>query len=86
MAKKPSTRNTALSPSRSMRPTPRPDATERGSRFDEGMTREEMERGSSAPGRSMRPTERPAKMFAEGGMVRGCSDMQTSGKGFRGDF
>jgi hypothetical protein len=43
--------------------------TERGSRFDEGMTRAEMERGSSAPGRSPRPTPRPKKKFQEGGQV-----------------
>lgn len=51
------------------RPTPRPVMTERGSRHDEDMTREEMERGSSAPGRSPRPTPRPKKKFQEGGQV-----------------
>ena len=68
------------------RPTPRPVMTERGSRYDEGMTREQMERGSSAPGRSPRPMMRPAKKFAEGGEVRGCSGSQMSGKGFRGNY
>ena len=43
--------------------------TERGSRHDEGMTREEMEREPSAPGSSPRPTPRPKKKFQEGGQV-----------------
>ena len=76
----------AQAPAASPRPMPRPGATERGSRFDEGMTREEMERGSSAPGVSMRPVQRPAKKFADGGMVRGCKPGQMSGKKFSGTF
>ena len=55
-------------------------------RQDPGMTREEMERGSSAPGRSMRPKRRPTQKFAEGGMVRGCKGVQMSGKGFSGNY
>jgi hypothetical protein len=46
---------------------------------------EEFEAGRAID-RGNRASEREAKMFAKGGMVRGCSDMQTSGKGFRGDF
>jgi hypothetical protein len=46
---------------------------------------EEFEAGRAID-RGNRASEREAKMFADGGMVRGCSDMQTSGKGFRGDF
>jgi hypothetical protein len=53
-------------------------------RQDPGMTREQMERGSSAPGRSMRPTARPQR-FEEGGMVTG-SRAQISGTKFSGTF
>lgn len=62
------------------------DTIEMGNRQDPGMSRAEMERGSSAPGRSPRPMTRPAKKFAMGGEVRGCSGSQMSGKGFRGEF
>ena len=76
-----------LDPSVSPRPMPRPDATERGSRFDEGMTREEMEAGSQAPARSMRPMPRSTQQFAEGGMVTGTgSRAQISGTKFSGTF
>jgi hypothetical protein len=53
-------------------------------RQDPGMTREQMERGSSAPGRSMRPTARPQR-FEKGGMVTG-SRAQISGTKFSGTF
>ena len=68
------------------RPTPRPVMTERGSRHDEGMTREQMERGSSAPGRSPRPVMRPAKKFAEGGKVNGFPDLNKDGKVTKADI
>ena len=73
-----------LDPSVSPRPMPRPVMTERGSRFDEGMTREEMERGSSAPGRSMRPTARPQR-FEKGGKVDGFPDLNKDGKVTKAD-
>ena len=78
------------------RPTPRPREleerimmdreSERISRRDEGPSRLQMEQGELAPARSMRPQPRPKKRFAEGGEIRGCSDSQMSGKGFRGNY
>lgn len=66
----------AKAPKKSPRPTPRSGGTERGSRQDQGMTREDMERGSSAPGRSPRPIARrkaggKVKKMAMGGKCRG---------------
>jgi hypothetical protein len=48
------------------------------------MTREQMERGSSAPGRSMRPTARPQR-FEEGGKVNGFPDLNDDGKVTKAD-
>ena len=53
-----------------------------GSRTDPGMTREEMERGSSAPGSSMRPMPR---RFKEGGDVDGFPDLNKDGKVTKAD-
>jgi hypothetical protein len=65
-----------------MRPTARPQRFEKGGKVngfpdlnkDGKVTKADILKGRGAEG------------FAAGGMVRGCSDMQTSGKGFRGDF
>jgi hypothetical protein len=69
----------------------RPEAEENTSRALSGelmrprmrpSTQEEREAGE----RGDRASQREAKKFAEGGMVRGCSDSQMSGKGFRGEY
>jgi hypothetical protein len=82
-------------PTRSMRPRMRPEADESTSRaLKEVMPRPRMRPedkaeeflGGRAIERGNRASERETKMFAEGGMVRGCSDSQMSGKSFRGDF
>jgi hypothetical protein len=69
------------------RPTTNPRAVDApGTNLDPGPSRTDMENPGQAPGRSMRPVQRPAKKFAEGGMVRGCSSQQMSGKGFSGSY
>jgi hypothetical protein len=82
-------------PNRPMRPRMRPEADESTTKALTGeLVRprmrprdkaEEFEAGRAID-RGNRGAEREAKMFAEGGMVRGCSGSQMSGKGFRGDF
>ena len=82
-------------PTRSMRPRMRPEADENTSRaLKEVMPRPRMRPedkaeeflGGKAIERGNRASKREAQMFAKGGMVRGCSDSQMSGKGFRGEY
>ena len=78
------------------RPTPRPQdkaedfmmerESKRLERLDDGPSRAEMERGSSAPGRSPRPMTRPAKKFAKGGKVNGFPDLNKDGKVTKADI
>lgn len=83
-------------PNRSMRPRMRPMPEEGNATraMEEVMPRprmrprdkaEEFEAGRAIE-RGNRASERETKMFAEGGMVRGCGPAQMSGKGFRGEF
>ena len=82
-------------PTRSMRPRMRPEADENTSRaLKEVMPRPRMRPedkaeeflGGHAIERGNRASKREAKMFAAGGMVRGCGPAQMSGKGFRGEY
>ena len=70
-------------PTRPM-PNPRRSVEAPGSGLDQGPSRAEMERGSSAPGRSMRPTARPQR-FEKGGKVNGFPDLNNDGKVTRAD-
>lgn len=83
------------SPTKSMRPRMRPEPEENTSRALSGeLVRPRMRPVDKAQRfldgqaieRGNRASKREAQMFAEGGMVRGCSDSQMSGKGFRGEY
>ena len=66
--------------------SPKPDADDR--RFKSKKRTEEQvkkrEKQKALEGKSENP--RRSQKFAEGGMVRGCKGVQTSGKGFKGTF
>lgn len=77
-------------PTRSMRPRMRPEAEENTSRALSGeLVRPRMrpsDRAEREAGERGNRNAETTQKFAEGGMVRGCSGSQMSGKGFRGEF
>lgn len=61
--------------------SPKPDVDDVGFRRKK-RTEEQMDK--RAKQRALE--EKPRREFAEGGMVRGCKTVQSSGKGFKGTF
>ena len=59
-----------------------------GTRGPEPMRRPMIGGGDTDGTRGPKPMRRgeDVKIFAEGGSVRGCKSMQTSGKGFSGEY
>lgn len=80
-------------PKKSLRPKMRPvDKTPRAERGDtelmklEGRTKVKVKDVTPEAERGDADLMRMEQGYKDGGMVRGCKDMQTSGKGFKGTY